>query len=86
MLTRHRPVLQKEKTMKRRWHDYDDGFDEADLLDDDDLEFPVASNPVKSRPRLRPVERGSRERDSAPGGRAGARKRGPRQQAWGAPH
>lgn len=74
--------------MKRRWHDYDDGFDEADLFDDDDLEFPVASNPVKSRtrPRFRPSERGERARQNIPSGRESARKRTARHNAWGAPY
>ncbi len=45
--------------MKRRWHDYDDGFDETTLHEDEDLEFPGMERwpAVTARPKLRAAPR-----------------------------
>jgi len=51
--------------MKRRWRDYDDGFDEADLHDAEDFELADAKRrPAnQGRPKLRAVSSKMMRRD-----------------------
>ncbi len=51
--------------MKRRWHDYDDGFDETALHEEEEFEFPaIGRRPAnKGRPKLRAVSSKMMRRD-----------------------
>lgn len=68
----------------RRWHDYDDGFDEVALHDDEELEF----RSLRRRPKLRIASR-QRERERERVERfedSNHRQRIARVKAWGVPY
>lgn len=72
--------------MRRRWYDYDDGFDEVALHEDEDFEFPAIERrpAIKVRPKLRAVPRKTRR----PGRYEDNEhhKRIARVKAWGVPY